>query len=146
MGMAAIRSTRERVHQALWYEGIALVLIAPAFALATGLKTQESFLLVAALSLVMMVWAAFYNTVFDEIERRRTVRVASDRPHAVRLAHAIGFEASSAVVTCPLIWALTDVTWLGAVVADLGLTVAYSAYAYLFYLGFDRVRPVRAVA
>jgi uncharacterized membrane protein len=46
------------------------------------------------------------------------------------------------VVTTPVIWAMSDLGWWGALLADLGLAVAYSAYAYLFHWGYDRLRPV----
>ena len=98
---------------------------------------------VAALSVVVAAWAAIYNLLFDIVERRHTGRVASDRPHALRTAHAIGLEASAVIVSCPVIWAMTPLDWWGALLADLGLTVVYVAYGYAFHRVFDRLRPVR---
>jgi uncharacterized membrane protein len=139
---AGLRSARERVIQTLWFEGLGLVLVAPLYAWAADAGTGESFAMVAAVSVVVMVWAALYNTAFDVAERSLTGRVASDRPHRLRTLHAIGLEASAVVVSCPVIWAMTDLGWLGALLADLGLTVSYAVYGYLFHLGFDRLRPV----
>lgn len=138
-----LRSPRERLVQTLWFEGLGLVLVAPAYAAVSGAPAGESFVLIAALSLAVMLWAALYNTVFDVLERRRTGRVASDRPHGLRTLHAIGLEASSVVVTWPLVWALTPLSWWGALAADLGLAVVYALYGYVFFWAFDRLRPVR---
>lgn len=138
-----LRSARERILQTLCFEGLGLLLVAPLYAWVSGAHTGESFVMVAAVSVAVMVWAALYNTAFDMVERRRTGRVASDRPHGLRTLHAIGLEVSSVVVTTPVIWAMTDLGWWGALLADLGLAVAYSAYAYLFHWGYDRLRPVQ---
>lgn len=140
-----LRSPRERLIQTLWFEGVGLLMVAPAFAWVSGAGLGDSFGLVVGLSVAVMLWAALYNTVFDRVERRRTGRVASDRPHGLRSVHAIGLEVSSVLVTWPLIWVLTDLGWWGALAADLGLSVVYAAYGYVFFWIFDRLRPVQPV-
>lgn len=142
-GGAGLRSARERLLQTLWFEGFGLLLVAPAYAWVAGSGAAESLRLVASVSVAVMLWAALYNTVFDMVERRRTGRVASDRPHALRTAHAVGLETSSVLVTWPLIWTLTDLGWLGALLADFGLGLVYAVYGYAFHWAFDRLRPVR---
>jgi uncharacterized membrane protein len=57
--------------------------------------------------------------------------------------HAALHELTAVAVTWPVIWAMTSLTWTEALVADLGLTLAYTAYAYVFHIVFDRLRPVR---
>lgn len=141
---AGLRTPHERLIQTLWFEGLGLLLVAPLYAWASGAAMGESFTVVVVLSIAVMLWAAFYNTVFDRIERRRTGRVASDRPHRLRTVHAVGLEVSSVLVTWPLLWALTDLGWWGALAADLGLSVLYAAYGYVFFWLFDRLRPVAA--
>lgn len=137
-----LRSARERLVQTLWFEGLGLLLVTPAYAWATGAGAGESLVLVASLSVAVMIWAALYNTLFDVVERRLTGRAASDRPHGLRTVHAAGLELSSVLVTWPLIWALTDLGWLGALLADFGLGLAYTVYGYAFHWAFDRLRPV----
>lgn len=137
-----LRSVRERVIQTLYFEGIGLLLVAPLYAAAAGAAMRESFTMVAVVSLVVMAWSAIFNTVFDRIEWRWTGRVASDRPHRLRSLHAVLHELTAMVVSCPVIYAMTPLDWGQALVADLGLTLAYAAYAYVFHLGFDRLRPV----
>jgi uncharacterized membrane protein len=137
-----LRSARERMIQTLWFEGLGLFMVAPLYAAVTGSRNGESFAVVAAVSVAVMLWAAAYNTAFDVLERRATGRVASDRPHRLRTLHAIGLETTSVVVTTPVIWAMTDLGWWGALVADLGLATAYAGYGYVFHWAYDRLRPV----
>lgn len=140
----ALRSTRERVIQTLWFEAIGLLLVAPLYAAVAGAGLRESFAMVAVVSVVVMAWSAAYNTLFDLVDLRWTGRAASQRPHRIRVLHALGHELSAIVVTWPVIVAMTSLSWGEALVADLGLTLAYTAYAYVFHVVFDRLRPVRA--
>lgn len=139
----SIRSARERLLQALSFELGAFLLVSPLFSLATGNGMAESYLLIAALSVAAMLWAAAFNSVYDLLEHRWTGRVASDRPHRWRIFHALALEATQVVVSCPLIYLITGMSWFGALMADLALTVVYAAYGYVFHLAFDRLRPVR---
>lgn len=141
---AALRSSRERLIQTLCFEALGLAIVTPLFAIFAGTSGGESLLVLVALSVAVMGWAALYNTAFDWAELRRTGRVASDRPHGLRLVHGAGLEVSAAFVTWPLIVWLTPLGWIEALVADFGLTLAYAVYGYFFHLGFDRLRPVRA--
>ena len=139
-----LRSWRERIRQTLWFEGIGLALVSPLYAWVSGSGGAESLVLVAALSVVVMAWAALYNTLFDLAEHRLTGRAASNRPHGLRTLHAVGLESSAVLLTWPLVWALTDLSWGAALVADLGLTLAYMVYGYLFHWAYDKLRPVGA--
>jgi len=138
----ALRSARERACQTLAYEIGGLAIAAPLYSLIFGGGAGEGFALVAALALAVMIWSPIHNTVFDWVEWRMTGRVASDRPHRWRVVHAITHEATSLVVTVPVILWLTDHGIVGALLVDLGLTLFYAGYAYVFHLAYDRLRPV----
>jgi len=137
-----IRGWLERAIQTVSYELGGLLVVGPVWKLVTGASTTESIVLLACLSVAVMTWMAVYNTVFDFAESRIARRVASDRPHRWRVVHAVGLEATSIVVTWPLIVLLAGLDWYYALAADIGLTLAYAAYGYCFHLGFDRLRPV----
>lgn len=141
-----IRSTRERIIQVLCYEAGGLLVMAPMFSIAAGEGMTESYVLMAALSCGAMIWAGVFNTVYDLIEHRVTGRFASDRPHHWRLTHALTFEATQVIISCPLIYLLTNMSWLEALVADFALTGAYAAYGYVFHWAFDLLRPVAVAA
>lgn len=138
----ALRNFRERVLQTLCFEGGGLLMVVPGYALVTGHSGGTSFVLMAAISVAVMVWSPIHNTAFDLIDLRLTGRVASDRPHKLRIVHAASHEASSVVVSLPiLVWLGGHTVW-AALAVDLALTLVYSAYAYVFHLVYDRLRPV----
>jgi uncharacterized membrane protein len=118
-------------------------MVTPVYALIFGSTAGEGFTLLLALSVAVMVWSPCFNTLFDWTDLRFSGRVASDRPHGLRLVHAVLHEASSVIVTLPLILWIGGLTISMALMLDLGLTLFYSAYAYVFHVIYDRLRPVR---
>jgi uncharacterized membrane protein len=137
-----LRSPRERLIQTLAYEIGGLCLSVPLMALFGGGSTGEAFWLMLAMSLAVMIWSPIHNTVFDWLDFRLSGRLASDRPQHWRLVHAASHEAKTIIVTLPILIWLGGFGFWSAVAADLGLTLAYAAYAYAFHLVYDRLRPV----
>jgi uncharacterized membrane protein len=137
-----VRGWRERALQTAGYELGGLLVVTPLWKLATSQSALESIALLAALSVTVMCWMALYNTAFDLIEARITGAVASARPHGRRILHAMGLEVTSMAATCPLVILMTGYDLLEALIAEVGLTIAYAIYGYFFHLGFDRLRPV----
>ena len=138
----SIRSLRERLLQTVCFELGGVVVATPIYMIVTGNTAAEGAPLVVALAIVVMVWSPLHNSIFDVLEWRLLRRIASDRPHRWRIVHAVSHEVTSLVVTVPAILMLTDHTLLEAVLLDIGLTVIYIVYAYLFHVIYDRFRPV----
>ena len=139
----SLRSARERLIQTLAYEAGGLLLSVPLVALVGGGTAAEAFALMLTLSIAVMLWSPLHNTLFDWADLRLSGRVASDRPQRWRLVHAASHEATTVVVTLPILMWLGDMGFWAALVTDLGLTLLYTAYAYHFHLLYDRLRPVR---
>jgi uncharacterized membrane protein len=137
-----VRTFRERVYQTLAYEAGGLVIATPFYALIFDADTSSALFLLAALSLAVLTWTPLYNTAFDWIDLRLTGRIATQRPHALRLLHATLLEASTVAVTLPLVMWLGGHGFFAAISIDAGLTVIYAAYAYVFHLAYDRARPM----
>lgn len=140
-----LRSVRERFYQTISFELGGLVLAAPLYAMAFGKSAAESLSLVLALSVVAMVWSPVHNIVFDWLDLRFCGRVASERPHGLRLVHAASNEVTSTFVTVPVIMWIAGLAFWQALALDVTLTLFYGAYAYVFHLAYDRVRPVAAM-
>jgi uncharacterized membrane protein len=138
-----LRSPRERLIQTVAYELGGLCLSVPLVAVVGGGSTGEAFTLMLALSVAVLIWSPIHNTVFDWLDLRLSGRVASDRPQRWRLVHAASHEASTVVVTLPILIWLGGLGLWAALLADLGLTLLYAVYAYVFHLVYDRLRPVR---
>jgi uncharacterized membrane protein len=60
----------------------------------------------------------------------------------LRVAHAVGFEGGLLLVGLPVVMAWTGMRWAEALVADVGLAIAYVIYAYVFNLAYDRFFPI----
>ena len=138
----ALRSLPDRLRQIVLFEVGGLLLITPPFAWASGVPASESLGLLAVLAAIAALWNGAYNTCFDWIEGRRTGRTADRRPFAVRCLHACGFEGGLLLLTLPVIVWGTDLGWIEALIADIGLAITYTIYAFLFNLGYDRLFPI----
>jgi uncharacterized membrane protein len=137
-----LRTFKERLYQTLAFELGGLVLAAPLYGLIFGQSGAQSLTLLAALSLAVMLWTPIHNTLFDLADFKRTGRSASDRPHGIRILQALSQESTVIVVTLPLVMQIGGHGFKEALLVDLGLTLFYAAYAYLFHIVFDWLRPV----
>lgn len=139
-----LRSLPDRLRQVALYEIGGLVAISPVFALVAGISRADSLEMLTALALIAGAWNGLFSTVFDVAETARTGRTADRRPTFLRIAHAFMLEAGATVATAPVIAWWTNVTWKVALLEDMGLTLAYSAYAFLFGLLYDSLFPVNS--
>jgi len=138
-----LRSPKERVIQTLCFEVGGVALVSPAYAYLTGASMAGGFATIALLSIVIMTWAPVYNTLFDYIERERSGRLASDRSKGMRILHAILHEASSVLITCPLLIWLGGHSLTSALFINVSLTLTYVVYTYVFHIFYDLWRPVQ---
>jgi uncharacterized membrane protein len=137
-----LRSPFDRARQVVLFEIGGLLLITPPFVWASGVPATDSLGLLALIALIAALWNAVYNTSFDWIEGRLTGRTSDRRPYAMRILHAAGFEGTLILVSLPVVMAWTGMNWLEALLADIGLALAYALYAFVFNLGYDRVFPI----
>jgi uncharacterized membrane protein len=145
-----LRSPRERIIQSLAYETCGLCFSIPLYlaynGAAAGGDPAGAAGLMMALSMAALIWAPLHNILFDLADLRMTGRCACARPLGWRLAHALSLEASTLTLTVPLLVVLGGHGWGEALLLDLGLTLAYVCYAYLFHLTYDKLRPIGASA
>lgn len=140
----SLRTFRERCLQVGAYEFVGLAVAAPLYGVFFDGGAGEGAFLIIVLFLPEVLWSMAHNWAFDHAEWRACRRVASRRPHRWRILHAMTHEAGSTVVTLPVIMLVTGQGVWGALVIDLWLGAFYAVYAYLFHLGYDRLRPVPA--
>ncbi|MGF1659951.1 MAG: PACE efflux transporter [Rubrimonas sp.] len=142
----ALRTFRERVFQTFLYEIGGLALVTPVYSALFDVGAADSLALMAVLSVAVLAWSPLHNAAFDLAEWRLARRVASDRPHGLRVLHAVSHETTTIVVTVPLIMLFGGHGFWEALAIDVGLTVFYAAYAYLFFVAYDRLRPLAPAA
>lgn len=136
------RSLLDRLRQVALFEAGGLLLICPPFVWLSGVPLEESAALLIVLALIAALWNAAFNTSFDWIEGRLTGRRADQRPWRLRALHAVSFEVGLLLMTLPVIAGWTGMGWIDALVADVGLALAYMGYAFLFNLAYDRAFPI----
>jgi uncharacterized membrane protein len=137
-----LRTPFDRLRQVLMFEIGGLLLITPPFVWFSGVPLFDSFGLLAVIALIAAIWNVLYNASFDWVDGRLTGRASDQRPSLLRMAHAVGFEGGLLLISLPVVMVWTGLGWLQALIADLGLAVAYVVYAYVFNLGYDRVFPI----
>lgn len=137
-----IRSKRERVIQTLSYEFFALLIMTPLFHLFSNESGTDSLLLLITLSIVAMAWTGFYAHAFDVFEFKITQKPATERTKKIRLLHAVLLELGLCLLTMPIIKYMLDCSWFEAFVSDVLITLAYMAYAYVFFWAYDKCRPL----
>ncbi len=135
------RSPIERLWLSLAFELGGLVLAVPLYRVVSGRTGEASLTLIVTLAIAVLFWNPLHNRLFDAVEHRLTGRDARQRPHHWRLVHAMSHEITPIMVTLPIIMALGNHTLTEALAVNLGLTGLYVAYAYVFYLAVDRLRP-----
>ncbi|MCB1908489.1 MAG: PACE efflux transporter [Rhodocyclaceae bacterium] len=137
-----LRSAVDRTRQILLFELGGLLLITPPFIWLSGVGAGEALGLLASAALIAAAWNAVYNTGFDVVEGRISGRAADRRALPVRLVQALGFELGLLLLSLPVVMAWTGMDWISALIADLGLALAYVAYAFVFNLAYDRAFPI----
>lgn len=138
-----LRSPAERIRQTLCFEIVGLAFVTPLFLAITGAKVSEGTILMVAISVAVMFWSPIHNAAFDIFDLHFYRRVASSRPPFARVIHAISHEVTAAVVSLPILMWLGGLPLRDAMVANVLLTLFYTAYAFVFHLVFDRLRPVQ---
>ena len=139
-----LRSLPDRIRQVALFEVGGLLLITPPFVWLSGVPATDSLGLLALIALIAALWNTSYNTAFDWIEGRLTGRTADLRPVGMRALHAIGFESGLLLVSLPIIMLWTGMSWLEALIADIGLAIAYVVYAFVFNWLYDKSFPIDA--
>lgn len=137
-----LRAPLDRVRQVILFELGGLIVVTPPFAWASGVAARDSIALLAIIALLAALWNAVYNTSFDWIEGRLSGRTADRRPYFLRIGHAVGFEGGLVLMSLPIVMAWTGMGWSAALLADIGLALAYVAYAFVFNLAYDRIFPI----
>ncbi|WP_162933036.1 PACE efflux transporter [Roseovarius sp. EL26] len=139
-----LRSIRERVIQTSSFELIGIGFVSPLYAFVAGTDMSESFTLITLISITILVWSPLFNTLFDYFDALSSGRVASERPGPLRMLHATLHEVCAIALTCPILIHVGGHSLLDALKFNLGLTLTYTAYTYIFHLIYDHLRPVRA--
>ena len=135
-----MRSTADRIRHAISFEIVALGLVTPLGAWAFGLGLHEMGVVTVVSATIATGWNYGYNILFDHALLRW--RGTTQKTVALRVAHAVLFEAGLLVLLVPFIALWLGVTLRVAFVMDVAFSAFYLVYAFAFNWAYDLLFPM----
>ncbi|QYJ74267.1 PACE efflux transporter [Shewanella sp. FJAT-52076] len=136
MGSTVIKSRRERLLQALLFEGVALLLLVPLSTLIGGHHPGEMIIVAASLSLYAVCWSYFYNQGFERFCQHFRLRKTA----VLRVGHILGFELGLMLATLPPVAWFLDISLWQALLLEAGFLMFFLLYGLVFYWLYDEIR------
>jgi uncharacterized membrane protein len=135
-----MRSTADRIRHALSFELIALAIITPLGAVVFDTPLKEMGVVTVVSATIATVWNYLYNLIFDHamLRWRGSVR----KTPAIRVLHAVLFEAGLLIVLIPFIALYLGVGLWTAFLMDVAFAAFYLVYAFCFNWAYDVIFPV----
>lgn len=130
------RSLPERIGHSLAFEGIAVLICAPALAWFMGKPLLQLGALTLMFSTVAMLWNVLFNYLFD----RAQSHLGFERGLWVRASHALLFEGGLVIMLVPLAAWWLSVSLLEALLLDIGLILFFLPYTMAFNWIYDVLR------
>lgn len=132
-----------RVVYLVIYEALAIAIVTLGLSFASGQAAEHTGVAAVGSSIIAVVWNFAFNTAFEVWETRQVVRGRSLKR---RVAHAVLFEAGLVIMLVPLFAWWLEMSLLDAFILDIGLTLFFLVYTFLYNLGFDTVFGLPASA
>jgi uncharacterized membrane protein len=138
-----MQGIKRRIVYVTLFEAIAIAITSTSFASLSGSGMDRAGAAAVFSSLIAVTWSFVYNVLFERWEARQTKR---GRSVARRIAHAVGIEGGLIVFLVPMIALTLRVSLVEAFMMDIGLSVFFLVYAYVYNLIFDTVFGLPASA
>ena len=135
-----IRTTKDRLRHAVLYEIIGLLLIVPLASWGFQTDLVKTGILGIFFSILATIWNMVYNYWFD-ILLVRNGRNPAQRGFVLRAVHAILFEAGFIIISVPAIAWWLSLSLIKALAMDIGFTLFYLGYTYVYNWVYDRIFP-----
>ncbi|WCE31430.1 PACE efflux transporter [Vibrio sp. SCSIO 43137] len=135
-----MRTKGDRVRHAVGFEIIGLLLVVIIGSSLLGIEAQKLGVLGVSMSLLATGWNYVFNFLFDHWLLRRTGRLNKSFPE--RVIHACLFEGSLVVLSVPIIAWYLEMTLMNAFMMDLGLTLFYLLYTFIYNWLYDKLFPI----
>lgn len=131
-----MQGVKRRVVYVSLYEFIAIVLSAILLKLISSADTTNSLGIAVAASAIAILWNLVFNYGFEVWEKHRG---HTGRSLAIRVLHAVGFEGGLVIFLVPLLAWWLEVSFIEALILDVGLLVFFLFYTFTFNWAFDAV-------
>lgn len=134
-----MRTTWDRIRQAVSFELIGLLVITPLASWIFGVGMGNVGILAVIAATVATVWNYLYNLGFDHLLRWR--RGHTRKTLVLRGVHAIGFEGGLLATLLPLTAWWLGISLLDAFIMDVFFAAFYIVYAFVFTWVYDTIFP-----
>lgn len=138
-----MRSTADRIRQALSFEFIGILIVTPLFAWVFNHTKGEMGALVLLGATAATIWNYIFNLAFDHVLNWRRGDVRKTMP--LRFV-AVLFEATLLALLLPLFAWRRDVSLIAALVMEISFATFYMGYALVFIWCYDILFPPQRTA
>ncbi len=131
-----MQGVKRRVVYVGLYELVAIVLSAILLKLISHADAANSLGIAVVASAIAILWNLAFNYGFELWEKHRKYQ---GRSLGIRVLHAVGFEGGLVVFLVPVLAWWLEVSFIEALLLDLGLLVFFLFYTFAFNWAFDAV-------
>jgi uncharacterized membrane protein len=134
--MTTQRNLYERILQVLLFEGLAISIFSPVLSWIVDKPLGDATALTVAISIIAMVWGFAFNSFFGILISYASNNVQKWK----RVIHALGFETGLVLIAVPLSAWWLQMTFVQALLMDIGLLLVFLPYTFCFYWAYDMLR------
>ncbi|RBW48048.1 PACE efflux transporter [Marinobacter sp. F3R11] len=134
-----MRSTGDRIRQAVSFEVIGLLTSVPLAAFAFGFSLEKTGVLGLIGATLATTWNYIFNLGFDHVLKRLTGSTRKTLKH--RLIHAFSFELGLLMAFLPIIAWWMGIGLLEALLVDVSFALFYLVYTFVFTWSYDTIFP-----
>ncbi|WGT51344.1 PACE efflux transporter [Thioclava nitratireducens] len=134
-----MRSTPDRIRQAVSFEIIGILIVTPLFAWVFDHPMGDMGVLVVLGATAATAWNYLFNLAFDHILLWRRGDVRKTIP--LRIVHAVLFEATLLALLLPIFAWWLETSLLTILMMEASFAGFYLVYAFVFTWGYDTIFP-----
>ena len=135
-----MRTATDRHRPVLSFEVVGLLLVTPIGGCVFDLPMHDIGIVAVVSATIAMLWNYAYNVIFDHAMLRVSWEVR--KTPAIRVVHAVLFEAGLLAILMPFIAWYLGITLLQAFLMDVSFALFYLVYAFFFNWAYDLVFPL----
>ena len=135
-----MRSTPDRIRHAISFEVLGLLIVTPLGMWVFDVPLEHIGVVTVVSATIATAWNYLYNVLFDHAMLRLAGRLT--KTVAIRVLHAVLFEAGLLLVLMPFIAWYLQVSMVQALVMDVAFALFYMGYAFVFNWAYDIVFPI----
>jgi len=135
-----MRTIKDRLRHTITFELIALGILMTAGSWITGHDMASIGAFGLMMSLIAMAWNLLFNWLFDIWDLQ--YRDMAPRGALIRVLHATLFEAVLLIVGLFLAAWWLELSYWDAFMLDIGISVFFLVYAYIFNWTYDIIFPI----